>query len=115
FKFLLGDFHRDGVTRTPLPVDAYYANLNMVIEILEKEDDTSPEENENTISGVKRSEQRKKYTQRKRDVLEEKEIHLMEMDYDEFECDSENKLTRNKEADLKILKEILQGYIGLNK
>ncbi len=111
FKFLLGDFHRDGVTRTALPVDAYYAKLNMVIELFEKEDSTSLEEEKNTISGVKRSEQRKRYAQRKRDVLKEKEIHLMEMDYDEFECDKENKLVRNKEADVIILKEILKGYL----
>lgn len=109
FKFLLGDFHRDGVKRTALPLDAYYAKLNMVIELFEKEDLTSLEEEKNTISGVTRSEQRKRYAQRKRDVLKEKEIHLLEIGYDEFECDEENKLIRNKEADVKILKEILKG------
>lgn len=111
FRFLLGDFHRDGKTRTPLPVDAYYAKLNMVIELYEKEDATSLEEERNTISGMKRSEQRKRYAQRKINVLEEKKIHLMEIGYDEFECDEQNKLIRNKEADVKLLKEILKGYL----
>ncbi len=112
FRFLLGDFHRDGETRTALPVDAYYPKLNMVIELFEKEDSTSLEEEKNTISGVNRSEQRKRYAQRKIDVLKEKEIHLVEMDYDEFECGPEHKLIRNKEEDVKILKEILKGYIS---
>lgn len=111
FKFLSGDLHRDGITRTALPVDAYYAKLNMVIELFEVEDSTSLEEEKHTISGVKRSEQRKRYAQRKIDVLEEKKIHLIEIEYNEFECDEENKLVRNKEADVKILKEILKGYI----
>ena len=112
FRFLLGDFHRDGVTKTPLPVDAFYENLSMVIEFYEKEDATSLEEERNTISGMKRSEQRKRYAQRKIKVLEEKKIHLMEIGYDEFECDEANKLIRNKEADIKLLKEILKGYLN---
>jgi hypothetical protein len=112
FKFLLGDFHKDGISRTALPVDAYYPKLKMLIELFEKEDETSLEESKRTISGVKRSEQRKKYAERKREVLKEKEIHLMEMDYDEFECDGAGKLVRNKEADVKLLKEILKGFLN---
>ena len=111
FNFLLGDFHRDGKTRTALPIDAFYANLNMAIEFYEKEDETSEDATMLTISKVNRSEQRKKYAQRKRDVLKEKEIDLIEMDYDEFECDEEHKLVRNKEADVKILTEILKDFI----
>ena len=33
------------------------------------------------------------------------------MDYDEFECDKENKLVRNKEADIKLLREILKDFV----
>ncbi len=111
FNYLLGDFHRDGKTRTRLPLDAYYTNLNLVIELFEKEDETSDEANILTISKVKRAEQRKIYAQRKRDVLEEKGVNLVEMDYDEFECDEENRLVRNKKADLKVLKEILKDFL----
>ncbi|MDB4534567.1 hypothetical protein N9242_06815 [Vicingaceae bacterium] len=112
FKFLLGDYHSDGVSRTSLPVDAYYPKFKMVVELFEKENETSIEEGKETISGVKRSEQRKKYAERKRNFLKEKEIHLIEMDYDEFEFDDENRLVRNKEADVKLLKEILKGYLN---
>jgi hypothetical protein len=112
FRFLLGDFHKDGQTRTALPVDAYYAKLNMVIELFEVEDTSSLEEDKKTISGVKRSEQRKRYAQLKIDFLEDKKIHLLEIGYDEFECDENNKLIRNREADVKILEEILKGYLN---
>ena len=44
-------------------------------------------------------------------MLKEKGIGLVEMDYDEFECDEEHKLVRNKEADVKLLKEILKGFL----
>jgi hypothetical protein len=111
FDFLLGDFHRDGKRRTKLPIDAFYVGLNMAIEFYEKEDETSEGAQMPTISKVNRSEQRKKYAQRKREVLKEKEIDLIEMDYDEFECDKERKLVRNKEADVKILKEILKDFL----
>lgn len=111
FNYLLGDFHRDGKTRTRLPVDAYYVKLNMVVEFFEKEDETSADANAITISNVKRSEQRKKYTERKREVLKDKKVDLVEMDYDEFECNEDNKLVRNKAADVKLLKEIFKDFL----
>jgi len=111
FHFLLGDLHRDGKSRTKLPLDAYYPKLNLVIEFFEKEDKSSEAAQTRTVSKVSRVEQRKKYTERKREVLKEKNIDLIEMDYDEFECDESNKLVRNKDADLKILKEILKNVL----
>lgn len=115
FSFLLGDFHKDKKTRTRLPIDAYYPKLNVAIEFFEREDliptDDLDKAEEMTVSRVSRKEQRKKYTERKREVLLEKEIGLVEMDYDEFECDNQNKLVRNKEADMKLLKEILKDFV----
>jgi hypothetical protein len=35
FDFLVGDLHKDGKTRTQLPVDAFYHDLNLVIEFKE--------------------------------------------------------------------------------
>jgi hypothetical protein len=111
FNFLLGDLHKDGKRRTRLPLDAFYFGLNMAIEFYEKGDEDSDDAKVITVSNVKRSEQRKIYAQRKRDVLKEKGIGLIEMDYDEFECDKENKLVRNKEADIKLLREILKDFV----
>jgi hypothetical protein len=110
FNFLVGDLHKDGKRRTRLPLDAFYVGLNLVIEFYEREDEADGAK-VITISNVKRSEQRKIYAQRKRDVLKEKGIDLVEMDYDEFECDENNRLVRNKEVDIKLLKEILQDVL----
>jgi len=111
FNYLLGDLHKDGKRRTRLPLDAFYFGLNMAIEFYEKGDEESDDSKVITVSNVKRSEQRKIYAQRKRDVLKEKGIGLVEMDYDEFECNEDNSLVRNKEADVKLLKEMLQGFL----
>jgi len=118
FNFLLGDFHKNGKTRTELPLDAYYSDLNLVIEFIEKNKSESADDidkaEKKTVSGVSRNEQRIKYTQRKREVLDEKQITLIEINYDQFKCDAQNKLVRNKVADIKILKKILKELIKKN-
>ncbi|MCH2224951.1 MAG: hypothetical protein MK066_09305, partial [Crocinitomicaceae bacterium] len=35
FDYLLGDLHKNGKTRTELPIDLYYEKLNLAIEIVE--------------------------------------------------------------------------------
>jgi hypothetical protein len=115
FDFLLGDMHQDGQTRTKLPLDAYYHTLNLVIEYTEKQSHDSTTEDDNsdkmTVSGVKRSEQRKIYNIRKREVLRKKEINFIEIKYTDFKYDSENKLIRNDVDDIKVLKRILKNFI----
>jgi hypothetical protein len=56
-----------------------------------------------TVSGVGRGEKRKLYDQRRRDVLPEHGIKLIEFDYSEFEHTRAKKLIRNREADLKVI------------
>ena len=115
FPFLLGDFHKDKVSRTKLPLDAYYKGLNLVIEYREKqliEEATHFDKSEvKTVSGVSRIEQRKIYDQRRRDALLRKNINLIEINYYAFEYDAEMKIVRNKEKDIEILKEILKVFI----
>ena len=111
FDFLLGDYHKNGKTRTELPLDAYYADQNIVIEFLDKNNSESVNQDKMTISGVKRSEQRGIYRQRKQGILKANDINLIEVDYALFECDTEQNLSRNKEKDVKLLKEILKHYI----
>lgn len=112
FDFLVGDFHQDGRSRTELPVDAYYINLNLVIEYAEKQDaSTVDNPDKMTVSGVTRAEQRKIYNRRRREVLRKKEINLIEIKYKDFECDANNKLVRNPERDHKILKKILKKFL----
>jgi len=115
FPFLLGDFHKDKISRTKLPLDAYYKNLNLVIEYREKQHTEEvlhfdkPEVK--TVSGVSRGEQRKIYDQRRRDVLLRKNISLIEINHYAFENDSRMNIIRDKEKDIEILKGILKDFI----
>jgi len=115
FSFLLGDFHKDKISRTKLPLDAFYKKLNLVIEYREKQDaekDLHIDKPEvKTVSGVSRAEQRKIYDQRRRDVLLRKNINLIEINYYAFQYDSQLKITRDKEKDIEILKGILKDFI----
>lgn len=114
FGFLLGDYHKNGKTRTPLPVDAYYKEQNLVIEIKYRpeteaiEDFDKPEKI--TVSGVSRSEQRKIYSERRKKGLKANDIQVLEVDYADFDCDGRHRLMRDKEKDLAVLKKLLKNY-----
>lgn len=115
FGFILGDLHKDGETRTRLPLDAYYADLNLVIEFLEKQHaegaDVLEKPTKVTVSGVGRVEQRKIYDRRKRQALKEKDIKLIDIDYSMFECDEQEKIIRNTEAVKIILSKLLKDFV----
>jgi hypothetical protein len=105
FDFLLGD------AGTKLPVDIYYPTLNLVIEYKEQQH-TKPNKhfdkpNKITVSGVYRGEQRKIYDQRRRDVLPKHSIKLIEIDYSDFMFDDRDKIIRDYEQDLLIVKKFL--------
>lgn len=107
FAFLRGD---SGVT---LPVDAFYPKLNLVIEYreLQHTEDVKFFNKRNTVSGVNRGEQRKLYDQRRREVLPENHITLIEFDYTEFEHKRSKRLIRNIALDIVIIKEKLSKFI----
>jgi len=100
FEFLKGD------SGTKLPVDAYYPTLDLVIEFKEKQHSEEVKffDKRETVSGVGRGEQRKIYDQRRRDILPQHGINLIEFDYSEFEHTSGKKLIRNKMEDVKVIK-----------
>lgn len=104
FDFLRGDSGRT------LPVDAYYPSLQLVVEFREKQHTEAVTffDGRQTVSGVGRGEQRKLYDERRRKELPKHGIKLIEFDYGEFECSSAKKLLRNKESDLKIIKQKLK-------
>ncbi|WP_111707271.1 hypothetical protein [Lutibacter citreus] len=113
FPFLLGDFHKDKISRTKLPLDGFYHSLNLVIEYRVKQQfNEDPKSETRTISGVSREEQQKLYNERKRDVLSRKNVNLIEINYYSFEYDDQLKIVRNKEKDIEILKDILKEYIN---
>jgi hypothetical protein len=100
FEFLKGD------SGTKLPVDAFYSQLNLVIEFREKQHSEEVKffDKRQTVSGVGRGEQRRIYDQRRRETLPLNGIKLIEFDYSDFEHTSRKKLVRNKTADLNVIK-----------
>jgi len=102
FDTLVGKLHKKGKTRTKLPLDAYYEDLKLVIEFFEKKE---------TNESSEREAQRKFYDQRKKDVLEKKEIRLIDINYALFECDENDRLVRNKANDCRVLKDLLKDFI----
>ena len=112
FDFLLGDFHKDGITRTKLPVAAFYQSLNLVIEHYDINDSSIASESaKKTISGVSREEQRKIYNSRRASVLNRNDIKLITISYTDFHCDENKKIVRNEETDLAIVKQKLKKFV----
>lgn len=105
FDFLKGDSGRK------LPVDAYYKDLNLVIEYRERQHSEAvshfDKPHKMTVSGVHRGEQRKIYDQRRRDLLPKYGIKLIEINYTQFEYDGRKRIVRDRERDRDILKKIL--------
>lgn len=106
FDFLLGD------AGTKLPVDIYYPTLNLVIEYRETQH-VNPvkhfdKPDKITVSGVSRGEQRKLYDQRRRDVLPQNKIQLIEINYYDFTYDSKNRIVREREKDLNLVTKMLK-------
>jgi len=101
FDFLRGD------TGMPLPVDAFYPELNLVIEYYESQHTESTPffDRRLTVSGVSRGEQRRIYDNRRRELLPKHGIKLVIISYTDF--GERKKLNRNKEHDLGVVKNIL--------
>jgi hypothetical protein len=111
FDFLKGD------SGTKLPVDIYYPSLSLVIEYRETQHTNAVKHFDKpdvmTVSGVHRGEQRKIYDQRRRDVLPNQGITLVEIGYSDFEFDSSKKILRNSERDKLIITKHLKKHHAL--
>lgn len=104
FPFLVGD------SGSKLPVDAYYPNLNLVIEYYERQhtENVSIFNRKITVSNVERNEQRRIYDERRKKVLPEHGIKLVIINYSDFDYDNQKRIKRNFEKDLKIVSDILK-------
>lgn len=102
FDFLKGD------NGHPLPVDAYYEDLNLVVEFYERQHTEVVNffDNKMTASGVTRGEQRKIYDQRRAEVLPQHGIKLVIISYSDF--GTSKKLKRNYNHDIEVLRSILK-------
>lgn len=107
FDFLTGD------TGRKLPVDAFYERLNLVVEYCEKQHTEAVGffDKRITASGISRGEQRKKYDERRRVLLPQNNIVLIEFDYSEFGHNRSKRLLRNIENDQIIIKSKLSQFI----
>lgn len=108
FSFLVGD------AGAALPVDAYYPHIKLVVEYRERQHTESVAffNRRQTCSGVDRGMQRRIYDQRRRDVLPQHGMDLVELSFDMFEHDSRKRLRRNREADLAVVKKALAPWMG---
>lgn len=95
FDFLLGDPGKDGRHRR-LPVDAWYSGHNLVVEYRERQHSEAVRffDRRQTVSGVGRGEQRALYDARRRVVLAEQGIRLVEIDYSHFSFDRAKRIIR---------------------
>ena len=102
FPFLLGDSGR------ALPVDAYYRELNLVIEYYERQhtEDVKFFNRRMTVSGVSRGEQRKIYDERRKTELPKHGIKLVVISYTDF--GTSETLKREHDADLAVVKGLLR-------
>lgn len=102
FDFLVGD------TGTKLPVDAYYKDLDLVVEYCESQHTESTPffDNKPTVSGIPRGEQRKRYDRRRVEVLPKYEIKLISISYREF--GDSKKIKRDHNTDKKIITHIFK-------
>ncbi|MPQ46975.1 hypothetical protein GCQ56_08090 [Marinifilum sp. N1E240] len=118
FDFLLGDLHKNGKTQTLLPVDAYYEELQLVIEYKEiqnlkpiaSQEKSIDEDEEESTKTVSRDEQRRIYDERRAKVLPENDISLVVISYSDFDYDDKNKIIREEKSDLKIVQEALKNF-----
>ena len=106
FDFLRGD----GTPGRRLPVDAYYPELNIVVEYRERQHSESVAffDKKMTVSGISRGEQRRIYDQRRRDILPEHGIRLVEISHADLKHDSRKRLVRDRQNDLIAIRKILQ-------
>lgn len=115
FDFLLGDLHQNGETRTELPIDLYYPNLKLALEVVKhpgtENNPIEAKEEKLTVSGITRAEQRLKYLKRKEIVLTQKEIAFIEIPLASFEVDASKQLIRKKGNDVRELIALLSDFI----
>lgn len=112
FDFLRGDESVRTRRRRMLPVDAYYPDLKLVIEYREIQhfEATDYWDRKVTATGTTRGLQRQLYDQRRRDVLPEHGIKLIELDCKMFELNSRKRLLRFPAADLAVIESKLVAW-----
>lgn len=99
-SFLLGDPGPSGRCAR-LPIDAYYEPLRLAVEYRERQhsEPVTFMDRRHTVSGCTRGEQRRRYDERRRIVLPQHGIRLVELDYSMFTHDGRKRLRQDRAAD----------------
>lgn len=112
FDFLRGDA-KPVKQGTRLPVDAYYPELQLVVEYCERQHTEAIPimDRRMTVSGVDRGTQRAIYDQRRRDVLPQHGMELVELSYADFAHDQNKRLCRRRAEDLAVVRQALAKWL----
>lgn len=113
FDYLWGDLHKNGETRTKLPIDVYFANLRLALEIVEhpEKNTADAKEEKQTVSGVSRAAQRLIYYERKKTALENKDIAFLDVPLELFEHDQDTRIIRDNDKVESVLRSLLSAFI----
>lgn len=104
FDFLLGDPGKIG-RQAKLPVDAYYPDILLVVEIMERQHshDVQFFDHRLTVSGMARGQQRRLYDQRRQTLLPQHGLRLICLETRDFTLRG-HRLRRDLEADEAIVR-----------
>lgn len=107
FDTLVGNLHKRGKGRTKLPLDAYYQELKLVIEFFQKEKNFEDldEKEQARITQIKY------YDELKKEAVLNKKFRYMKINFAQFQCNENDKLIRNTENDIIVLKQILKDFL----
>ncbi|MFF2345074.1 hypothetical protein [Pseudarthrobacter sp. NPDC058119] len=111
FEWLRGDPSPSRPFGTRLPVDSFWPSFELVVEFQE-EQHTKPSsffDRRQTVSGVNRGEQRRRYDERKRLLIREQGLRLVVIEKSPFVVKSK-RLIRNPVTDLGVVRGLLRSY-----
>ncbi|EIU84106.1 hypothetical protein MM1S1540310_0353 [Mycobacteroides abscessus subsp. bolletii 1S-154-0310] len=108
FDWLRGDPSPSRPRGTELPVDGYWPQLGLIVEFQEEQhSQPSPFfDRRQTVSGVGRAEQRRRYDERKRTEIREHGMQLIVIEKSAFTVKSK-RIARDRAGDLAVVREHL--------
>jgi hypothetical protein len=110
FDWLRGDPSPTRPRGSTLPVDGYWPGLRLVVEFQEEQhSQPSPFfDRRQTVSGVGRGEQRRRYDERKRTVIPAHGLRLVVIEKSEFTLRS-RRIVRDRSRDIDVVRRCLDG------
>jgi hypothetical protein len=111
FEWLVGDPGKNGRGRR-LPVDAFYPHHHLVVEYRERQRDDAiahfDKPHVMTLSGVHRGEQRRRYDERREQMIPRHGLRLVVVKPSDLSADKRGRLRRERNRDLEALRALLR-------